>query len=210
MESNERDPVVLHNLPLLPESELKALIISTLPEHALSPNNILLRRKEDRQQAFLMLPSTQATAFCGRKELQLGGEKVYVRRWYSDYQVFVGRLPEGVSLEEATSVIAAQFGKIRRFEEVLPHEGSKNKFRHLYLQFENQEDAEKCLFSPQKLIVKNYELRVARSYAFGENEETDKKLFIKVVSSPENSEDLETTISVAYISLRITSVKKGS
>lgn len=79
---------------------------------------------------------------------------------------------------------------------MLPHEGSKNKFRHLYLQFERAEDAEKCLFSNVKLSAKNYELRVARAYGFGENEETDKKIFIKVVTTPENAEEMETTISV--------------
>lgn len=143
-----------------------------------------------------MVPSSQSGAICARKELQLASEKVFIRRWFSGYHVFVGRLPEGVTLEEATAAISSQFGRITKFEEVLPHEGSKNKFRHLYLQFERQEDAEKCLFSIQKLVVKNHELRVARPYAFGENEETDKKLFIKVVSSANSSEDLETTITV--------------
>ncbi len=54
----------------------------------------------------------------------------------------------------------------------------------------------KCLFSNVKLNAKNYELRVARAYGFGENEETDKKIFIKVVTSPENTEEMETTINV--------------
>lgn len=210
MESiDQRAPVVLHNLPVLPEAELRALVVQALPEAALSAQDILLRRKEERFQAFLMVPSAQLAAVCARKELQLGGEKVYVRSWH-DYQVFVGRLPEGVSLEEVTASIEGQFGKIARHEEVLPHEGSKSKLRHLYLQFERPEDAEKCLFSTQKLVVKNYELRVARPYAFGENEETDKKVFIKVVSSPENSEEMETTINVLDISLRTTSGGRAS
>lgn len=93
-------------------------------------------------------------------------------------------------------MVEAQFGKVARYEEVLPHEGSKNKLRHLYLQFQRAEDAEKCLFSSQKLVVKNQELRVARPYAFGQNEETDKKIFIKVVSSPDNLPEMETAINV--------------
>lgn len=136
MESNDqREPVVLHNVPVMPEAELRALIAQALPEAALAAPDILLRRKEDRLQAFLMVPSNKAAAICARKELALAGEKVFVRRWFSDYQVFVGRLPEGLSLEEATGAIAGQFGKIARYEEVQPHEASKNRFRHLYLQF---------------------------------------------------------------------------
>jgi hypothetical protein len=138
MESNEqREPVVLHQVPALPEGELRAAIVEALPEAALNAQAILLRRKEDRYQAFIMVASSQINAVCARKELLLAGEKVFIRRWFSGYQVFVGRLPEGLSLEEVTAAIAGQFGKISRFEEVLPHEGSKNKFRHLYLQFES-------------------------------------------------------------------------
>jgi hypothetical protein len=45
-------------------------------------------------------------------------------------------------------------------------------------------------------VVKNQELRVARPYSFGQNEETDKKIFIKVVSSPDNLLEMETAINV--------------
>jgi hypothetical protein len=48
------------------------------------------------------------------------------------------------------------------------------------------------------LTVKNQELRVARPYAFGQNEETDKKIFIKVVSSPENLPEMEAAINVLF------------
>lgn len=102
-----------------------------------------------------MVPSVSLAAVCARKELQIAAEKVYIRKW-QDFQVFVGRLPEGAALEEVKATLEGQFGRIVAFEEVLPHEGSKGKLRHLYLQFEHAEDAEKCLFSTQKLIAKNY------------------------------------------------------
>jgi hypothetical protein len=132
--SDQRAPVVLHNLPVLPEAELKDLLLQALPEAALAPQHILLRRKEERFQAFLMVSSAALAAVCARKELHLAGEKVYIRKW-QDFQVFVGRLPEGAALEEVKATIEGHFGRIAGSEEVLPHEGSKGKLRHLYLQF---------------------------------------------------------------------------
>jgi hypothetical protein len=204
-----RLPVVLHHLPHLPEPDITALLTQALPEARLAPQHLLLRKKEDSFQAFLMVPAEHADAICARKELLIAGEKVYIRRWH-DYQVFVGRLQEGLSLEEVKSALEAQFGKIARLEEVLPHEGSKNKLRHLYLQFERAEEAEKCLFNPQRLVVKNQELRVARPYGFGQNEETDKKLFIKVLSSGDNLQEMETAINVRRRLLRTTSAGRAS
>lgn len=113
--SDQRAPVVLHNIPVLPEAELKGLLLQGLPEAALTPQNILLRRKEDRFQAFLMVPSGSLETICAHKELQLAGETVYIRKWH-DFQVFVGRLPEGAALEEVKATIEANFGKIARYE----------------------------------------------------------------------------------------------
>lgn len=82
-----------------------------------------------------MIPSEKVTEVCNIKELNIANEKVFVRKWFSNYQVFVGRLPESLSSEEVRAGIQSQFGNITKYEEVQPHEGSKNKFRHLYLQF---------------------------------------------------------------------------
>lgn len=71
--SDQRAPVVLHNIPVLPEAELKELLLQGLSEAALTSQNILLRRKEDRYQAFLMVPSDRLETICVRKELQLAG-----------------------------------------------------------------------------------------------------------------------------------------
>ena len=46
------------------------------------------------------------------------------------------------------------------------------------------------------ILVKGFDLKVARAYAIGENEDTDKKLFLKVISQIEDLEDLERTINV--------------
>lgn len=68
-----------------------------------------------------MVPSDKVEQICAKKELNVAGEKVFVRRWFCDYQVFIGRLPEGLSLEETIAAISARFGKITRYEEVQPH-----------------------------------------------------------------------------------------
>lgn len=51
---------------------------------------------------------------------------------------------------------------------------------------------------------------MARPYAVGENEETDKKLFIKVVAGNDDSEDMEIALNVSYGLFRTTSGIKGS
>jgi hypothetical protein len=71
-----------------------------------------------------------------------------------------------------------------------PHEGAKQKLRHCFVQFEKDEDAEKCLFNQKKVIVKGEEVRPSRSYGFGENEETDKKLFVKIEGNVDNTDEL--------------------
>lgn len=137
MKSNEgREPIVLHQVPISSELQTKALIIKLLPGALLRTDDILLRRKEGKYQAFVMVPSSKVEEICNLKELTNGNDKIFVRKWYSNYQVFVGRLPESVSANDVISSISSQFGKITKYEEVQPHEGSKNKFRHLYLQFE--------------------------------------------------------------------------
>jgi hypothetical protein len=51
---------------------------------------------------------------------------------------------------------------------------------------------------------------VARPYAVGENEETDKKLFIKVVAGNDDSEEMEIALNVLFGVCRTTSEIKGS
>ena len=49
-------PVVLHQVPLLPQPEAKAAIITALPNVPLTADHILLIRKEAKYQAFVTLP----------------------------------------------------------------------------------------------------------------------------------------------------------
>jgi hypothetical protein len=94
MKSNEtREPIVLHQVPVLPELEAKALIIKLLSGASLRTEDILLRRKEGKYQAFVMIPSGKVEEICSLKELTSGNDKIFVRKWYANYQVFVGRLP---------------------------------------------------------------------------------------------------------------------
>jgi hypothetical protein len=99
-------------------------------------------------------------------------------------------------VQDVHAAIEADFGKVLKVEDELPHEGAKSKVRHCYIQFENEQDAEKCILSHKKILVKGLDLKVARAYAIGENEDTDKKLFLKVVSQIEDLEDLERTLNV--------------
>ena len=44
------------------------------------------------------------------------------------------------------------------------------KLKHCYVQFENDKDAEKCLFCYKKLKVKDYELKPSRAYGMSETD----------------------------------------
>lgn len=52
---------------------MKALIIKALPEALLSTEDILLRKKEGKYQAFLMVPSAKLEDICSLKEVKVGG-----------------------------------------------------------------------------------------------------------------------------------------
>ena len=163
----QKAPVVLHQVPLLPQLEAKVAIVKALSQVPLSTDDILLTRKEGKYQAFLSLPLQQAEQLCQLKELTVASERVYVRKWFDGFQVFVGGVPETMSAEEVGAYIEGEFGHVAKTEEVMPHEGSKMKLKHLYIKFEKDEDAEKCLFSGKKLVINKAELRVARAYAYG-------------------------------------------
>ena len=182
--------VVLHKVPQLPQLEVKTAIIKALPEVPLSTENILLIRKETKFQAFLTLPIQHVEKVCQLKELNVAGEKVFIRKWFDNCQVFVGGVPETIPVKEVENYMESHFGKVLKTEEVLPHEGSKLRFKHLYIQFQSDDDAEKCLFSWKKLIINDAELRVARAYHHGENEETDKRLFLKVLGASNEEPEL--------------------
>ncbi len=74
MESTDsREPIVLHQVPSLAELQVKALIIKALPEALLRTEDILLRKKEGKYQAFLMVPSAKLEDICNLKEVSVGG-----------------------------------------------------------------------------------------------------------------------------------------
>jgi hypothetical protein len=52
---------------------VKALIIKALPEALLRTEDILLRKKEGKYQAFLMVPSAKLEDICSLKEVIVGG-----------------------------------------------------------------------------------------------------------------------------------------
>lgn len=126
---------MLYQVPLLPELEVKTLIINSLPQLHLSLEHIQLRKKESKFQAFLMVPASQVEEICALKELTVGKEKVYVKRFYTETQVFIGRLPDTLPIEDIRASLEAEFGKIVKAIEGQPHEGARVKLRHCYIQF---------------------------------------------------------------------------
>lgn len=66
-ETNKREHVILYEVPLLPEAEVRLLIISSLPQAKLTPEDIKLRKKEGKYQAFVMVPSAKVNEICALK-----------------------------------------------------------------------------------------------------------------------------------------------
>lgn len=58
--------------------------------------------------------------------------------------------------DEIIKFLEAEFGKVEDKKEGHSHEREKSKFRHLYIQFTSEDDAEKCLFAPKKLMIKGF------------------------------------------------------
>lgn len=128
-------------MPFLPELEVKSLIIKGLPEAALSPEHIILRRKEGKYQAFLMVPPAKVDEICIKKTILINKEVVPIKKPFTEAQVFIGRIPDSISIDEIRTLIEAEFGKIIKILEGQPHEGTKSKLKHCYVQFQNPEDA---------------------------------------------------------------------
>lgn len=200
MELGERrEPIVLYEVPFLPELEVKSLIINALPQAELTIKDIILRRKENKYQAFLKVPSSKVQQICSLKDFTINKEPVCIKRSFTDAQVFISRIPDSIAIEDILGFLENKFGKIAKYHEGQPHEDVKPKLRHCYIQFEKDEDAEKCLFSYEKLKIKEYELRPSRNYGVSENDQTDKKLFLKITSQVDDQEDLERTLNVRYL-----------
>lgn len=54
------------------------------------------------------------------------------------------------------------------------------------------------MFCYKKLKIKEFEVRSSRAYGMTENDETDKKLFLKVLSPCDDQEDLERALNVIH------------
>ena len=130
----------------------------------------------------MMVPSSTVDQICTLKTLLINKEAVTIKKPYTEAQVFIKRIPDTLSIEEVRTNIEAEFGKIAKIHEGQPFEETKSKFRHCYIQFVNDQDAEKCIFHPKPIVAKGSELRPSRTFAMTEGEETDKKLFLKIVS----------------------------
>lgn len=141
-------------MPFLPELEVKSLIIKGLPEAKLSPDHIILRKKEGKYQAYLMVPPGKVDEICIKKTMLINKESVPIKKPFFEAQVFIGRIPDSLSIDEIRTFIEAEYGKITKIPEGQPHEGTKSKLKHCYVQFEKAEDAEEFLFTPKKIVIK--------------------------------------------------------
>ena len=86
-----------------------------------------------------------------------------------------------------------QFGSIDEVQITQAHafenDPSKVVNRHCYVKFHSDDDADKCLFHP-KHSIGNGEIKVARTYRIGEHEDTDKKIFVKIMPAVQNIEEV--------------------
>ena len=71
--------------------------------------------------------------------------------------------------------------------------------RHCYIKFRNEEDVNKCLFYPKHQFDSFLEIKVAGTYGIGENEESDRIIFIKITPRvQQSSENMEAQLNVRF------------
>lgn len=74
----------------------------------------------------------------------------------------------------------------------------KIKARHCYIKFEKEEDAEKCIMLSKSHLIKKVDLKVVRNYKICENEDTDKKIFLKITPPALDAAPLEEKLNVIH------------
>ena len=118
------------------------------------------------------------------KEIKIANQIVPLKKCFPHHQIYINKLPDNFNRED----IEKHFGKYGKIVsiELLQAEGAyeikeKSNINHCYIRFEKAEDAEKCLFTEDRHSIKNKDdIRVVRAYKIGQNDETDKKLFLKI------------------------------
>ena len=106
MESTERrSPVALYEVPLLPELELKSLIMKALPKAELSPTNFIFHKKQGKYQVFIMVPSNKVEEICMMKTIIINKESVTIKKPFTDAQVFIKRIPDTLSNEDIKTAV---------------------------------------------------------------------------------------------------------
>jgi len=118
-------------------------------------------------------------------DIKVAGKTVPLKKCFPNHQIYINKVPDNYTKEEITKYFS-NFGKILNVE-LFPAEGNwenskeKSNTNHCYIRFEKDEDAEKCLFAEERHTIKNNDpIRVVRAYKVGQNDETDKKLFLKI------------------------------
>lgn len=98
--TEKRQTIALYQFPQQSELEVKSLIIKALPQAALTPQHIFLRKKEAKFQAFVMVPANKVSDILAQKSVIINKENIIIKKTYFDAQVFVSRIPDNVTMDE--------------------------------------------------------------------------------------------------------------
>ena len=88
-----------------------------------------------------MVPQDKVDSICLMKVVTINKENVIIKKPFTEAQVFIGRIPDAVSIDDLRTKVESEFGKITKIHEGQPHEETKSKLKHCYIQFEKSEDA---------------------------------------------------------------------
>lgn len=88
-----------------------------------------------------MVPSDKVEEICILKTVLINKESVTIKKPFTEAQIFIGRIPDTLLIDDIRASIESEFGKIVKIHEGQPHEETKSKLKHCYIQFSNQEDA---------------------------------------------------------------------
>lgn len=143
--------------------------------------------------------NNSANEVCQKKELKVAGEIINVRRYFSDFQIFINKLHDDITRDKVAEYFS-RFGKVKDVAiteaHTQEHDHTKPANRHCYVKFANEDDVDKCLFEPKHQINNYPDIKVVRTYRIGENEESDRKIFIKIVPQVQKTEDMEKWLNV--------------
>ncbi len=173
---NEKCIISLYPLKIGEEKDLENLLISVLKEFApLKREDISITSRDNKCCAYITMPSHSAEQLLKREELLVDSQKVPIKKYFPNHQLFIPSLPYEIN-EELLQKHFSEFGKVLDVSKVIS-KNDKGYQQRFYIKFEENKALEK-VFNAWEHKIGETNIRVARNYTM--ELENDVKLSIIV------------------------------